>query len=66
MVTISAPSSSPERIRQEVDRFTVQKTVQAPQSPVPQPSLVPVAPISSRKRSSKRRWFEISRLKGAV
>src|SRR5438094_8603746 len=53
MVTISAPSSSPERTRQEFTGLPFRSTVQAPQSPVPQPSFVPVKPISSLKRSSK-------------
>src|SRR6185436_16333717 len=62
MVTMSAPSSSPDRIKQEFTGLPFKNSVQAPQSPVPQPSLVPVAPISSRNRSSSRRWFGTSRL----
>src|SRR3990167_6355920 len=61
MVTISAPSSSPERMRQEFTGLPLSRTVQAPQSPVPQPSLVPVRPISSRSRSKRRRCAGISR-----
>src|SRR6266545_1812385 len=62
MVIICAPSSSPERTRQEFTGLPFKNTVHAPQSPVPQPSLVPVMPISSRSRSSSRRCVGTSRL----
>ena len=38
----------------ELTTFPSSSTVQLPQSPVPQPSFVPISPRSTRKASSRR------------
>src|SRR4051794_26885021 len=53
MVPISAPSASTARTRQAQTRRPSTVTLQAPQSPVPQPSLVPVRPSVLRSTSSR-------------
>ena len=52
MVAIDLPSASTPSIRQEQTSRSSTVTLQAPQSPVEQPSLVPVRPSWSRKQSS--------------
>ena len=52
MVSIVLPSASTPSTRQEQTRRPSTVTVQAPQSPEPQPSLLPVRPSSSRSTSS--------------
>src|ERR1044071_4368798 len=46
------PSASTPSIRQEQTSLPSTMTLQAPQSPEPQPSLLPVRPSSSRRQSS--------------
>ena len=52
MVPISRPSASAPSTRQEQTRRPSTVTLQAPQSPVPQPSLAPVRPRRLRSASS--------------
>ena len=52
MVPILRPSASAPSTRQEQTRRPSTVTLQAPQSPVPQPSLAPVRPRRSRSTSS--------------
>src|SRR5688572_6420181 len=52
MVSTSAPSASTASTRHEQTMTPSIMTVQAPQSPVPQPSLVPVSVSVSRSTSS--------------
>src|SRR5262245_43442463 len=56
MVSISAPSASGASTRQLHTRRPSMVTLQAPQSPEPQPSLLPVSPSVSR-RASSRVWL---------
>src|SRR5690349_11579904 len=53
MVSIFWPSASGARTRQEQTRRPLIVTLQAPQSPEPQPSLLPVRPSVSRSASSR-------------
>src|SRR3954468_23577097 len=53
MVPISAPSASTARTKHEQTSLPSTVTLQAPQSPVPQPSLVPVRPSVLRSTSSR-------------
>ena len=53
IVSMFAPSASTPSTRQEVTIRPSMLTVQAPQFPSLQPSLVPVRPISSLRHSSK-------------
>ena len=52
MVLIAAPSASAPSTRQEQTSRPSSMTLQAPQSPVPQPSFAPVRPRRSRSTSS--------------
>ena len=52
-VLTSRPSASAPSTRQEQTRRPSSRTLQAPQSPVPQPSLAPVRPHLSRSESSR-------------
>ena len=48
MVVIAAPSASATKVWQERTGIPSRCTVQAPQSAIPQPNLVPVSPTMSR------------------
>src|ERR1700724_3123857 len=48
MVVIVAPATAPRAVMQERVARPSTWTVQAPHSPIPQPNLVPLRPISSR------------------
>ena len=52
IVVISLSSTSPTKTRQELIALPSRRTVQEPQFPVPQPSLVPVN-LSSYRRTSR-------------
>ena len=52
MVSMRRPSASAPSTRHEQTRRPSTMTLQAPQSPVPQPSLAPVSPRRSRSTSS--------------
>ncbi len=54
MVVTVAPASAPIGAEQERIARPSISTVQAPHSATPQPNLVPVRPISSRRTHSKR------------
>ena len=56
MVVISVPSACRMGMRQELIRSPLRMTAQAPHSPSPQPSFVPVNWRSSR-RTSRRRFI---------
>ena len=56
MVSTFMPSASGASTRQEQTRRPLTMTLQAPQSPEPQPSLLPVSPSVSR-RTSSRVWL---------
>ena len=53
IVSIFTPSASGASTRQEQTSRPSIMTLQAPQSPEPQPSLLPVRPRSSRSTSSR-------------
>src|SRR5712691_7557435 len=53
IVATSLPAVSTARTRQESTRTPSSKTLQAPQLPLLQPSLVPVSPRSSRRTSNR-------------
>ncbi len=54
MVSIFEPTASKASIRQLLTARPSTSTVQAPHSPLPQPSLAPVKPMPSRRASSSR------------
>jgi hypothetical protein len=55
MVVIDRPTTSPTGVRQARTAIPSTSSLQAPQTPSPQPYLVPVSPHSSRTTSSRDR-----------
>src|SRR5687767_15142059 len=60
IVVISFPLHPAARVRHELTNRPSTITLQAPQTPMLQPSLVPVSPRSSRSKCSKSRLGSIS------
>src|SRR4030095_1609871 len=60
MVSIFLPAQPTARVKQELTRRTSMMTLQAPQTPMLQPSLVPVRPRLSRRTCSKSRFASTS------
>src|SRR5581483_3290468 len=64
IVVMCPPATAPTVVVQERRGWPSTSTVQAPQSPSPQPYFVPVSPASNRMKLSRLRWGS-SQVRGA-